>query len=246
MLNSLNIVLLFIALLGVIILISKRWLFALRGFTQLGFFVASEIAFFCNKGLACSNCLLSFGLCPIGTGQRAAFIKTFPVYITLFFVIVIGIVFGSLSCGWICPVGFVQDVFRSSRFREFKIKNSLSIFRYFILALSILLVVLELRYNFLTRQGIGLFQETTIFVGMALLLLSIFIRRPLCRFLCPLGLLYGKLNKISLIRVKLNSNNCTNCKYCSRSCVMQLNPQSEVNGQLCVKCFNCGKVCRKN
>ena len=101
---------LIIALACVVVLIVKRWVIRWRGFVQLSALVLSEVAFLCNKGIPCVNCPLSFGICPIGTTQRLAYMRHFPVYLTLILIGLTGLLFGTLTCGWACPVGFIQDV----------------------------------------------------------------------------------------------------------------------------------------
>jgi len=231
--------------LGVTLLIAKKWFIPARGFTQLALFGLSEITFICNKGVPCSNCPLSFGICLIGTTQRLAFIRQFPFYVTLILIAITGLVFGTLSCGWACPVGFIQDIFHAPRLREIKVPDKLKVSRYPALFLSVLLLFLELRFNFFSRRGIGVFHEITIIGGILLLATAIFTKRPFCRLFCPLGLIYGTLNKISHVRIVLDRDKCSACGECSKLCISDLNPVKEVNGGLCAKCFNCVKACRK-
>jgi len=232
-----------LAFLSVIKLIVKRWVIPARGFTQLALFTLSEFTFICNKGIPCSNCPLSFGICPIGTTQRIAFISYFPFYVTLGIILITGLVFGTLICGWACPVGFIQDIFHALRLKEIKISNKLKVIRYFTLLLGAWLIFLELRSNFLSKQGIGIFHEVTIIGGGLLLSTAIFLKRPFCRIFCPLGLIYGKLNKWSPIKVTLNKNKCSACGACDKVCISDIKPVKEVNGDFCAKCFNCVKIC---
>lgn len=230
--------------LSVVILIIKRWVIPARGFTQLTLFIANEIALLCNKGLPCSNCPLSFGICPIGVTQRIAFIPYFPFYITLALILITGLVFGSLFCGWACPVGFIQDIAHAPRIRELKVTNKLKKVRYLSLLAGILLIFFELRFHSLSRRGIGVFHEAIIIGGGLFLASAIFLKRPICRILCPLGLIYGKLNRISPIKVALQKDKCLACKQCDKVCVSEIKPVKEVNEDLCAKCFNCAKICR--
>jgi len=233
------------AFLSATILIIKRWTIPARGFTQLALFTLSEFAFVCNKGVPCSNCPLSFGICPIGTTQRIAFIPYFPIFITLAFIMGTGLVLGTLVCGWACPVGFIQDIFHTLRFKEIKITNKWKETRYFTLFLSVLLIFLELRFGFFSKRGMGVFHEVTIIGGGLLLFSTFFIKRSFCRFLCPLGLIYGKLNKFSPVKVALDKNKCSSCGECHKVCVSDLKPIKEVNRDLCVKCYNCSRICRQ-
>ena len=55
---------------------------------------------------------------------------------------------------------------------------------------------------------------------------SVFMYRFFCRFICPLGAIYGMFNKLAIIGVKVDINRCNHCGACVRNCQMQ-NP-SEV------------------
>ncbi|MFC1752971.1 4Fe-4S binding protein [Thermoproteota archaeon] len=85
------------------------------------------------------------------------------------------------------------------------------------------------------------------YTQLSLLIVSevaFFMKRPFCKILCPLGLIYGKLNKFSPLKVKLNK--CSGCEKCVESCIADIKPLSESNGELCAKCFNCQVVCNSN
>ncbi|MFA6218086.1 MAG: 4Fe-4S binding protein [Candidatus Omnitrophota bacterium] len=234
-----------LAFLGMVWLVLKRWIIPARGFVQLSVLTLSEISFICNKGLPCSNCFLSFGICPIGTLQRVAFIPTFPLLLTLGFVGLMGVVLGTLSCGWCCPVGFIQDILSASRGKKMNLPQRISKIRFLIFILVVVLISLELKVNFFSSRGIGIFHELVIFSGALLLLSALFMKRPLCRFLCPLGFIYGKLNRLSIVKAVLNKDKCLACGACKKACISDLDPLQEANNEVCVKCFNCARVCRQ-
>jgi ferredoxin-type protein NapH len=202
------------ALLLGIILIVKRWKIPGRGFTQMGLFILGEAAF-CSKGIPCATCPLSFGLCPVGAAQRISFMPEYPKYVILAAVGVIGLIFGTLSCGWACPVGFIQDIFGAVRLKEIRLPKWLTLMRYPSLITVIILITLELTNGFLTRRGFLLFHEVIIVSGWLILALALFLKRPFCRTLCPLGLIYGLCNKISAFKVDLNRKLCATCGKCN-------------------------------
>ena len=47
---------------------------------------------------------------------------------------------------------------------------------------------------------------------------TVFIYRVFCRFICPLGGLYGLFNKISVFGVKVDEEKCTGCGKCADNC----------------------------
>lgn len=69
---------------------------------------------------------------------------------------------------------------------------------------------------------------------------SIFIFRFFCRFLCPLGAIYGFFNKISFIGVKLDKLSCTDCGMCISHCKMDI---KHVGDHECINCGECISIC---
>ena len=72
---------------------------------------------------------------------------------------------------------------------------------------------------------------------------SIFIFRFFCRFLCPLGAIYGIFNKLSILGVKVDKSKCDNCGACVAHCKMDV---KEVGDHECIMCGECKDVCHVN
>ncbi len=68
----------------------------------------------------------------------------------------------------------------------------------------------------------------------------IFIYRAFCRFLCPLGAIYGFFNRFALLGVKLDKNKCTDCGLCTAHCKMDIR---HVGDHECINCGECIDVC---
>lgn len=239
-------IILSLLIIGVVILIKKRWTIPARGFTQFSLFMISEIAFFCNTNVPCYNCPLSFGICPVGTMQRFTQIKDFTIYITIILIGISGFLFGSIFCGWACPIGFIQDLLNISSVKKIKLSNKFKWIRYPALLVCIFIIFIELNYQFLSKRGLGVFNIYALTAGTLFLLTSLIVKRPFCRFLCSLGLIYGKFNKRSLLKVYLDKKSCKEYLECAKKCIVNLNPIKEVNNDQCAKCFNCRKICTKS
>lgn len=69
---------------------------------------------------------------------------------------------------------------------------------------------------------------------------SVFIFRVFCRFVCPLGAIYGFFNKISFFGIKVDTTKCTNCGLCVSKCKMDI---KKVNDHECISCGECISVC---
>jgi polyferredoxin len=94
--------------------------------------------------------------------------------------------------------------------------------------------------NAALRDRIGglFFWKLTLLI--AVLALSVGVFRPFCRFLCPLGALYGFFNRYALGGIHLDERRCTHCGTCTRTCTMDTR---RVNDRECIRCGACRKVC---
>ena len=79
----------------------------------------------------------------------------------------------------------------------------------------------------------------------AVVLLSLMVYRPFCRYLCPLGAIYGFFNKKALLRHTLDKESCVSCGKCSRACPMAIDVTREPNSMECVRCGKCRAACPK-
>lgn len=77
-------------------------------------------------------------------------------------------------------------------------------------------------------------------VMVSTIVASVFIFRVFCRFICPLGALYGLFNRISIFGVKVEESKCINCNLCTNRCKMDV---KSVGDQECISCGECMDVC---
>lgn len=75
---------------------------------------------------------------------------------------------------------------------------------------------------------------------VSIVVACIFIFRMFCRFICPLGALYGLFNKISFFGIKLNTDKCIGCNKCKTACKMDIN---HVGDRECISCGECINEC---
>lgn len=75
---------------------------------------------------------------------------------------------------------------------------------------------------------------------VSILLGCIFAFRCFCRFLCPLGGLYGLFNKISIFGITVKVSKCTQCGRCVSHCKLDIR---HVGDQECIHCGECIDVC---
>ena len=77
-------------------------------------------------------------------------------------------------------------------------------------------------------------------LAVSIIVACVFIYRTFCRFICPLGALYGFFNKFSLFGIKLEKDKCINCGKCISVCKMDIH---HVGDMECINCGECIPVC---
>jgi polyferredoxin len=81
-------------------------------------------------------------------------------------------------------------------------------------------------------------------IFLTAVLLNLIIPRFYCRFICPLGALFGILGRFAIWRIGTNQSECINCKLCERACEGGCEPSDNIRISECVLCFNCRQDCR--
>ncbi len=94
------------------------------------------------------------------------------------------------------------------------------------------------------RQAAGFLFAWKSMILIVLILVSVMIYRPFCRYLCPLGAIYGLSNPIALYRFRIDKRKCTNCRECQRVCKMNISVRENPNSMECIRCGDCLSVCK--
>lgn len=81
-------------------------------------------------------------------------------------------------------------------------------------------------------------------VFAAALLLNLRVPRFYCRFVCPLGALFGVLGRYALWRIGRKWEDCTQCGLCEAHCEGACEPLGTIRVNECVLCMNCLDDCR--
>jgi polyferredoxin/Pyruvate/2-oxoacid:ferredoxin oxidoreductase delta subunit len=78
------------------------------------------------------------------------------------------------------------------------------------------------------------------------LLLNLWRPRFYCRFVCPLGALFGLVGRYALWRVGRAETACKNCRLCTTNCEGACEPASVIRVHECVLCMNCLHDCKQS
>ena len=240
----------------------------LKGFVE-GQIYTGNTKKLCTPGLNCYSCPGAVVACPLGALQNSLGSSgtTTPYYI-IGIIALFGLALGRTICGFLCPFGFFQELLY--KVRTPKVKKSvytrlLSYLKY--VFLIVLVIAVPLIYHNVpgfckyicpagTFGGAGgllsnvgnsdlyamlgyLFSWKSILLVVCIVA-CVFIYRAFCRFICPLGAIYGFFNKVALLGVKLDKSQCIDCGACIAHCKMDI---KHVGDHECINCGECISVC---
>lgn len=93
------------------------------------------------------------------------------------------------------------------------------------------------------RSVAGTLFDWKLLVLAAVTVTAVLIPRPFCRYLCPLGALYGLFNRFSFYRLHVNMDSCVGCGRCDRACPMDVEVRRAPNSPECIRCGGCKHAC---
>ncbi|MEG0430759.1 MAG: 4Fe-4S binding protein [Anaerovoracaceae bacterium] len=96
------------------------------------------------------------------------------------------------------------------------------------------------------RSTIGWLYTWKIGILIFIILLSIAIYRPFCKYICPLGAIYSLFNRFSIVQYSIDKSKCINCSSCAKGCSMGCDPVKNPNHLECIRCGKCKKICPQN
>lgn len=97
--------------------------------------------------------------------------------------------------------------------------------------------------NPVMRSAIGWLYAWKNVLLIAVLVLSVIIYRPFCKYICPLGAVYSVFNPLSVFRYRTDKQKCIRCGACAQICKMNCNPVENANDPECIRCGLCRKSC---
>jgi len=173
--------------------------------------------------------------------------------------IALAVLVGPFICGWICPLGSVQEWIGKLGRRLFKkrynalvppkIDKWLRYLRYIVL---ILVSVQTVRFGKLVFQDVdpyyalfNFWNSEVTWVSLAILgavlALSLLVERPFCKYACPFGAFQGIFNLFRVFGIKRNPKTCISCHACNRACPMNIDVEGSgtVRDHQCISCMEC-------
>ena len=229
---------------------------------------------FCNPGMNCYSCPAARLACPIGAMQAVSGSMNFKLsFYVIGFVLALGVIFGRAICGFLCPFGLIQELLYKIPFPKKKLWKYVTYIKYILLIVFVIILPVTM-VNELgmsdpafckyicpvgTLEGgiplisthpelqatLGALFSVKACILIITLLGCLMVCRFFCKVMCPLGAIYGLLNKISIYHMECHKETCVSCGKCQKVCPMDVNPMDNPNSIECIRCGKCVTACPK-
>lgn len=226
----------------------------------------------CLPFLNCYSCPGAIGSCPIGSLQAVASGLTFQFsFYVAGFIVLIGMLWGRLVCGWLCPFGLIQDLLYRLPSPKFLLPLWTRYFKYAILVFFVLLLPAALKdpiglgapyfckwlcpagtleaalplsaVNTEIRGALGILFKWRMVWLLVILALAVTVKRSFCQVLCPLGAIYSLFNQLSIFTIRYDRSLCNMCGRCVEACYQRLPAYRVPNHPECIRCLKCLHSC---
>lgn len=168
-----------------------------------------------------------------------------PGVIGILGVLAISLLVGRMFCGHICPVGAIQELASHVPLKKIDIRNTkipeIIRFAVFIAVVTGGVYLVDLMSYTGAYDFFSLTFTAGLFIFASTILLSAFLYRPVCRFLCPYGVLFSFLSHVSMYRLK-RTEACIKCRKCEKACPVHV-AEDGASKRECYLCGRCTEVC---
>ncbi|NQU68821.1 MAG: 4Fe-4S binding protein [Candidatus Marinimicrobia bacterium] len=173
-------------------------------------------------------------------------------------ILLLSVIGSKMFCGWVCPLGALQELinrisFGKKRNKKLKIKLPFKVTN----TIRILVAIVFLPIAFFSGVSIydyfnpfeflhwG-FDLYLIFVMLITMVAALFIYRPFCYLICPMGLITWVFEHFAFLKIRFHKDNCTDCKICVRKTecptVQPIMDMKTIRPD-CHACGRCVEVC---
>jgi polyferredoxin len=178
-------------------------------------------------------------------------------------VVLLAVVSKKSFCGWVCPLGTVQEWFGRLAgrvtHRRYRVPDradrKLMLLRYAVLIAVPVLTFTAWKFDLGFRAydpfyilfswgGHGT-NAASIYIIVGTLLAVAFVPFLWCRYLCPLGAALDPFSRAGALRLRRNKESCTDCGVCDSACphAIPVSKVDEVTARNCTNCMECVEAC---
>lgn len=146
----------------------------LKGFAS-GNIYTGNTKQFCAPGINCYSCPGAISACPLGSLQGSFSADRSTIYYVCGILVLYGVLFGRLICGWFCPFGLIQELLykiKTPKLKKSPVTRILSYLKYVILVFFVLIVPITYAFRDLPLPAF-------------------------CKYICPAGTIEGGLLLLS-------------------------------------------------
>ncbi len=188
-----------------------------------------------------------------------------PLLVTLAVIVLLTLVGPKLFCGWVCPVGAIQELVAmlADKLKIRRIKWNFVFtqsVRILIFLLFVFLSATAVYHTFQEEQKVALsiYDPINAFHGfeftaspfnlagllhylplLLTLILAFKVYRPFCYLVCPVGLFTNLLEQVALFRVTRLRGGCDDCRVCENASPCPAVPEILKGAVLRPDCFSC-------
>ncbi len=182
--------------------------------------------------------------------------------------LILALVFRRSFCGLICPFGALQEFFGIIGKKIFgkrftlpsRVDKPLRYLKYLVLIVTICFAWITAglwvdpydpwaAYGHISAGFSSLTSEYLIgtIILVSVLVGSLLYDRFFCKYLCPMGAVYGIISKFSPSKIVRNKDVCVSCGLCSKKCPMNIDVANsdQVTSVECISCQSCVMSCPK-
>jgi ferredoxin len=164
-------------------------------------------------------------------------------------------------CGYLCPIGTISEwlsrpatwLGRGPLQIPQAVDRGLAVLKYPVLAVilyytwragELMFRGYDPCYALISRHGEDITFWAYVISG-AIVLVSLFVTVPFCRWFCPLAAVINPLSRFGIARVKRDGQACVDCGKCSKVCPMNIpvHRVEQVNVARCNSCLSCVSAC---
>jgi ferredoxin len=176
--------------------------------------------------------------------------------IAFLFFIVLAVVGNKIICGWACPFGSLQELIYSvpilrrikQRKLPFVLSNTIRAGLFAAMLLFLFGIIGGRKgtviYHHLNPFNLFDLDFETFSILLTVILASLgsfIVYRPFCQLICPFGLISWIAERFSIIRVRIDKDQCTECGVCIKACPLDAAKGRVYAKRLPADCFSCAR-----